>query len=128
LKIPFHKIRGESDFVLDLNEENNFSIKAKFTLKQKEYNLLHSLLKIEGSINSICNTCSDDIILEISEEIEFLISNGIYKGSHSEFDVIEAVDGEIDFNSILESEIELIRDDSYKKCDSCKDKEVNLEF
>jgi hypothetical protein len=125
LKTSFHKIKGESDFQLE-RKEDDFSLKADFTLQQKEKDTLFANLKIEGSIKSLCNSCSEDVILRVSEDIDFLISNGIFNGSHSELDVIEAMDGEIDFDYILDSELELIRSESYKKCDVCENRDSEV--
>jgi hypothetical protein len=127
LKTSFHKIKGESDFQIE-RKEDDFSLKADFTLQQKEKDTLFANLKIEGSIKSLCNSCSEDIILRVSEDIDFLISNGIFNGSHSELDVVEAMDGEIYFDYILDSELELIRSESYKKCDVCKNRDFEVEF
>jgi hypothetical protein len=127
LKVSFHKIKGESDFQIERREDDT-SLTANFTLKQKEKNTLFTNLKIEGSIKSMCNSCSDEIKLEVSENIEFLISNGIFNGSHSEFDVVEAIEGQIDFDDILDSELELIKSESYEKCDVCKNSETEIEF
>jgi hypothetical protein len=127
LKTSFHKIKGKSDFQIE-RKEDDFSLKADFTLQQKEKDTLFANLKIEGSIKSLCNSCSEDVILRVSEDIDFLISNGIFNGSHSELDVVEAMDGEIYFDYILDSELELIRSESYKKCDVCKNRDFEVEF
>ncbi|EJF06258.1 hypothetical protein ThvES_00016670 [Thiovulum sp. ES] len=127
MKTNFHKIKGESDFQIE-RKEDDFSLKADFTLQQKEKDTLFANLKIEGSIKSVCNSCSEDVKLRVSEDIDFLISNGIFNGSHSELDVIEALNGEIDFDYILDSELELTISESYKKCDVCENRDSEVEF
>jgi hypothetical protein len=127
MKVNFQKIKDESIFQLEKRDQR-FSIQGVFTLKPKEYNLLHSLLKIDGSIETSCNSCSKDISIEVDEEVEFLLSNGTYSGFHDQFDVVEALDGVIDLDGILAGELELIESSGYHRCDNCKDIDLNLEF
>lgn len=80
-----------------------------------------SLVKVEavlkGSIDIDCCRCGTSEISEISEELKLLLSDGIYKGNEAEFLVIEIENNLIDFDEIIESELNSIKSDYY----ICKD-------
>jgi hypothetical protein len=83
--------------------------------------------KLNGSLEKPCDICAQNFKLEIDEEIEFFISDGLYKDEDSiELDVVESFDGNADIEELLNSEIELIKSD-YHSCDNCKDID-ELEF
>ncbi len=73
-----------------------------------------------GSIEKACDTCAEEFKMPINEEIEFFISDGIYKDEDDiELDVVESFDGNVEIEELLNSEIELIKSD-YHSCESCK--------
>ncbi|MCK9454666.1 MAG: hypothetical protein WCY51_08895 [Sulfurimonas sp.] len=80
------------------------------------------LLKAElsGEIDVNCDICADEFKLDIDEELEFFISDGLYE-KHEEtlLDVVESLNSTVDLNEILRSEIELIKSD-YHNCKNCK--------
>ncbi|WP_345992294.1 hypothetical protein [Sulfurimonas sp. HSL-1716] len=58
-------------------------------------------------------------MLQLNEDVEFLISNGVYNGMREDYDVVESFDGNIDIEELLNSEIELIKS-GYHSCEDCK--------
>jgi len=87
--------------------------------------LLHA--NLNGSLEKSCDVCANDFKLEVDEDIEFFISDGLYKDDGTiELDVVESFNGFVDIDELLNSEIELIRSD-YHSCGYCKDIET-LEF
>ncbi|WP_457748818.1 hypothetical protein [Sulfurimonas sp.] len=75
---------------------------------------------INGTLQKSCDICAQDFYLEVNENIEFFINDGIFEDDGSvELDVVESLDGNVDIQELLNSEIELIRSD-YHSCDNCK--------
>ena len=56
--------------------------------------------------------------IEVDEELQLLLSDGIYKGDESEYLLIEVENSLIDFNEIIESELNSIKSD-YHICENC---------
>jgi len=76
--------------------------------------------KLSGFVAKDCDTCAEEFKLPVNEEIEFLISDGMYEDEDGiELDVVESFDGSVDIEELLHSEIELIKSD-YHSCDNCK--------
>ena len=77
--------------------------------------------RLNRSVEEVLYPALEDFKLDIDEDIEFFISDGLYEDDGSlELDVVESFDGFADIDALLHSEIELIRSD-YHSCDGCKD-------
>ncbi len=76
--------------------------------------------KLSGKIDVNCDICADEFILDVDEDLEFFVSDGIYE-KHEELllDVVESFDSTVDLEELMNSEIELIKSD-YHSCESCK--------
>ncbi|WP_200762591.1 hypothetical protein [Nitrosophilus alvini] len=74
---------------------------------------------IKNSILVTCRRCSKEFMIKLEESLHIKASDGIFKGNCEEADVIEFLDNKIDFDYILESEIESIKLD-YHLCEDCK--------
>ena len=105
---------------------SEFEIKSdKITFKgllQYDNAKLYSLkASIKGKLPVICDICADEYEMDVDEDVEFFISDGLYESSNeSLIDVVEAMDGEADLDEILASELELIKSD-YNTCPECID-------
>lgn len=104
----------------------DFEIKSE-KITFKGYLEYHSgkliLLKgdLQGTVSCECYLCANEFELPVDENIEFFISDGLYKSEDGAMvDIIESVDGQIDLNEVLSSEIELIKSD-YNSCESCRE-------
>lgn len=76
---------------------------------------------INGKLHKPCDMCAEDMQISVDEDVEFFISDGIYKDQDDiELDVVESFDGHADIDELLKSEIELIKSD-YHFCDNCKE-------
>lgn len=76
--------------------------------------------KLSGKINTDCDICADEFKLEVDEDVEFFISDGIYEKNEDSFlDVVEVLNFTVDLEEIMNSEIELIKSD-YIVCESCQ--------
>ncbi len=103
------------DFELKSDE-----ITFKGYLEYYEGKLILLKAKLEGSLLKPCDICAEEFKLDVDEDIEFFISDGLYEDDGSiELDVVESFDGNADIDELLYSEIELIRSD-YHSCDNCK--------
>lgn len=115
MELAFRKVAKEgSDFSL---KSENVHFFGKVFLKSSNKVFLKA--KLEGEAEHICDRCGEDIALKINEPVELIISDGIYQGELSELDVVETEGGVVNFDEILESEIQSYKSD-YHYCDKCK--------
>ncbi len=116
MKVMLRKVtKTPLDFELKSDE-----ITFKGYLEYYEGKLILLKAKLEGSLLKPCDICAEEFKLDVDEDIEFFISDGLYEDDGSiELDVVESFDGNADIDELLHSEIELIRSD-YHSCDNCK--------
>lgn len=117
MKIPFSRVAKGSIYPLQV-ESDKFSVEAEFSFQPKNSTMLLGHLRMRGELRSICNSCGDDVVEKVDEELDFLVNDGVFNGFDDEFDVIEALDSSIDLEEILLSELELIAS-SYFHCGKC---------
>lgn len=116
-KVPFNKKNFQIDYNL-VNFEGTFC-KMSQELVKVEAN-------ISGDLETICSRCGKSIVLSIDENIELFVSDGVYTSDEYDIDVIESYSGVVDFNHIIESELESIKSD-YHICDDCQNDSQLLE-
>lgn len=76
--------------------------------------------KLSGKITTDCDVCAEEFKLDVDEDIEFFISDGIYeKDEDSLLDVVESFEPTLEMEDLMNSEIELIKSD-YNSCENCK--------
>ena len=76
--------------------------------------------QLEGFFEKPCDICAEEFKMSLNENIVFFICDGIYKDNDSiELDVVESLNGIVDIEELLNSEIELIRSD-YHSCENCR--------
>ena len=110
----------------------------------KELEIIHNSVKIEGTFCKIsqslvkidavlkgstdidCCRCGVTEEIEVDEELQLLLSDGLYKGDESEYLVIEVENSLIDFDEIIQSELNSIKSD-YHLCDECTQLGDNFE-
>ncbi|MDQ7068487.1 MAG: hypothetical protein Q9M40_11210 [Sulfurimonas sp.] len=104
---------------LDFDVKSN-EITFKGYLQYHGGKLILLKANLKGTTLKDCDICAEELIMPLDENIEFFISDGIYKDEDGiELDVIESFNGEVEIEELLHSEIELIRSD-YHSCDECK--------
>ncbi len=122
MEISFFKIKQNP---LDINySKDNSSIKGTLERVNRDSVKLNSTF--DASVKVVCNRCGKEYIVNSSEPLELVLSDGRYN-SEKEIDVVEFFDGKIDFNYLIESEIASIQE-GYNLCDSCIDTDEILEF
>lgn len=114
MNIPFRRITQTPQEV----EVTSGGVTLKGTLAHKRHGLVIMNAHLSGELQLPCDICAEPFTEVLDEEIALLISDGVFEGSDDDFDVVE-MDGSIDMDELLNSEIELIRSD-YHSCPNCK--------
>ncbi|MBE0514760.1 hypothetical protein [Sulfurimonas sp.] len=115
MKIVLRKVNSTPlDFEVESNE-----ITFKGYLQYDADKLILLKAELSGEIDVNCDICADEFALEVNEDLEFFISDGLY-AKHEELllDVVESLDSTVDLVELMNSEIELIKSD-YHSCESC---------
>ena len=113
MKIEFKKI-SDQDHSLELNIDG---LKCVGNFKKESNDIVLLNAKLSGEMESICDQCGDEFDVEIDEDIVLRIVDG-YSKIQDDLDVIECFDSVIDFNDIINSEIESLKSDYYS-CEDC---------
>lgn len=121
MKIEFKKVpQDKKDLKVSFD-----SVNIEGTFCRISPSLVKIEAKLTGEVLVDCSRCPKDIELKLNEDLNLLISNGIFKGIEDDFLVIE-VDEIIDFDEIIKSEINSMRSDYYL-CSDCKNDNTNFE-
>ncbi|QOP40567.1 hypothetical protein [Sulfurimonas marina] len=117
MKILLRKVTNTPvEFELDSNE-----MTFKGYLEYYKPKLILLKANLNGKLEKPCDICAEDMQISVDEDVEFYISDGIYKDEGDiELDVVESFDGHADLDELLHSEIEMIKSD-YHSCDNCKE-------
>ena len=114
MKIEFRKVP-------QINKELEFnynSVKIEGTFCRISQSLVKIDAVLKGSTDIDCCRCGITEQIEVDEELQLLLSDGLYKGDESEYLLIEVENSLIDFNEIIESELNSIKSD-YHICNNC---------
>lgn len=116
MKIEFRKIPlNESEFTINLN-----SVKFSGTFCKILSKLAKLDGKIEGNLDVDCCKCGQIMDISLDEDIKFLVSDGIYSSTDEEENVVIEVDNHtLDFEEVLQSELESLKSEYYI-CNTCK--------
>ena len=115
MKIVFKKIpQSGVDF-----ETASDKIKFYGKLEKKSKNLVICTGKLEGTLDCQCARCGEDMSLHVDEDVDLLVSDGLYASSEELVEVMEFFDETVDLDTILQSEVETLRSD-YHYCAECE--------
>jgi len=116
MKIEFRKVpQTPKEFSAEFN-----SVKIEGTFCKMSPSLVKIDGKLTGKTSITCARCGQDETVTLDEDINFILSDGIYKSSSEEDDlIIEIEDSLINFDEIIESEISSIQSDYYI-CSECE--------
>jgi len=126
VKIEFKKVPRD---IKKLKVEFN-SVKIEGIFYKIALSLVKIEAKLSGNIEVDCSRCVQTETLTLDEELKLLLSDGIFKGEEKEeFLVIEVENSLIDFDEIIQSELNSIKSD-YHLCKKClqKDEFIEQEF
>lgn len=114
MSIPFRKITtSPQDFVVSKDE-----LEFKGSLVWTGKTFIDMKFNLSGKLLVACDSCAEEIKIDVKEPIHVLLTNGVYNGDEVDLDVVEVQNQEIDLEEILDSEIELIKS-GYFYCDQC---------
>ena len=122
MKIEFRKVP-------QINKELEFnynSVKIEGTFCRISQSLVKIDAVLKGSTDIDCCRCGITEQIEVDEKLQLLLSDGIYKGDESEYLLIEVENSLIDFDEIIQSELNSIKSD-YHLCDECTQLGDNFE-
>ncbi|WP_226799956.1 hypothetical protein [Arcobacter suis] len=94
------------------------SVKIEGTFCKISQSLVKIDAVLKGSTDIDCCRCGITEEIEVDEELHLLLSDGVYKSDESEYLVIEVENSLIDFDEIIESELNSIKSD-YHMCNEC---------
>ena len=115
MKILFRKIYATPSSV----SVKNGRIIAKGLFKALNHHLISVEWHVEGDMEVTCDRCGEPFDLHVNEPVSLRVSEGC--SEEEALDIIESHNGSVDFDALLESEIEAIKSD-YHYCTSCKEK------
>lgn len=74
-----------------------------------------------GTVFHACDRCATEFTLKVDEKVEVFASDGLYDNKSGEdlLNIVEFFDGSINFDTILQSELEALRSD-YHYCGGCE--------
>ncbi|WP_457606939.1 YceD family protein [Nitratifractor sp.] len=98
------------------------------TLEREEAHRVHLLGKIEGEIALECDRCGAEYRERVALPLDLRLSDRILT-LEEDLDIIEILDGTIDMEWLLESEIASYRS-TYHYCPQCRvnDRKVDIEY
>lgn len=122
MKIEFRKVpQTTKELLVQYN-----SVKIEGTFCRISSSLVKVDAVLKGKTDIDCCRCGITEVMEVNEELNLLLSDGIYSGNEEEYLVIEIEKGLIDFDDIIESELNSIKSD-YHICDECQKYGDNFE-
>lgn len=103
-------------------EINQNGVKVVGTFIKSSNKLVDIKMTIKGQVIVTCNRCAKEFSTDIDEEVELKVSDGMYTNTDEESEdlIYETFDSKVNFDEIIESEIESIKMD-YHFCSDCSD-------
>jgi len=124
MKIVFDKI-GQNPKPFDLTIEN---VNFKGTLVKSGYHRVRLDGSLDGVIDLTCDRCGDEYKQDMNSPLLLTLSDELIE-TEDDLDIIEFIDGVIDLEFIVQSEIASIQN-SYHNCENCENdtQEFEKEF
>ncbi len=121
MKIVFDKV-GYSKRDFNLNSKN-ISFSGNLIKDSRDRVKLDA--NLNGNLELICDRCGDRFIKDINFPLNLTLTNRVVE-TQDDLDIIEFLNGVIDLNFIVESEISSI-ENSYHICNICKNDKNEFE-
>ena len=119
MQITLRKV-GKTPLNFEKSVEN---ITLKGFLQYDKESLILLDATLYGTIVTDCALCGEEFNLEVNEELQFFVSDGVFIDKESSnIDVVETSNGVLDIDDLIHSELELIKSD-YNCCQQCKNKD-----
>lgn len=114
MKIEFRKVpQTTKELVAEFD-----SVKIEGTFCRISQSLVKINAVLKGKTEIDCCRCGVTDIIDVDEKLDILLSDGIYKNNEREEMIIEIENSLIDFDEIIQSELDSIRSDYYI-CEEC---------
>jgi uncharacterized metal-binding protein YceD (DUF177 family) len=113
MKIAFSRV-GQSEKSIKLTLKG---VTLEGTLVKRGYHQVKLDGKLEGTIKLICDRCGGEFPENVDAPLNLTLSEAIVH-TQDDLDIIEFLDGVIDLDFILESEIGSM-ENSYHRCPKC---------
>ncbi len=114
-RVPFRRVtRDGHPFAL---KHGKIGIEGSLRWYRPKLLLLEAVLS--GPLEVDCYRCGTSFAIMLDEKVEFLLSEGVFRGQDEEYDVVEVHEELIDLDAVFDSEIALIESD-YHSCENCK--------
>ena len=82
---------------------------------------------IDGNLEVQCCKCGEEFNISLNEDTNLIISDGIYSSKEDEESIVIEIDDHfVDFDFILQSELESIKSEYYI-CDSCQNSDSYID-
>jgi len=123
MKIVFDKI-GQSVKPFDLTVNN---VRLEGSLVKSGYHRLRLEGNLEGEVELACDRCGDEYHYNMKSPLHLTLSDEVIE-TEDDLDIIEFIDGVVDLEFIVQSEIAV--QNSYHYCEKCAndDEEFEQEF
>jgi uncharacterized metal-binding protein YceD (DUF177 family) len=123
MKIPFQNIGSQPKSIDRVLEGGDFKVSISGTLTRKGLGMAQLNGVLKGSVQLICDRCGEPFVYDVDEKVTLKITDTPHKsseglGDEQDYDIIEFLDGIIDLDEIIMSEVNAIKFD-YHKCENC---------
>jgi hypothetical protein len=117
LKVEFKKIaKTPKEFKVSyLDEGSSLTLEGSFF--KSSSGLIEIDARLAGTLRRACDFCAEDVGIDVDEDIKLYASEELYSGDDS-IDVVEFEGSVLDFDVLLQSEVESIKSD-YFRCKNC---------
>jgi len=121
VKIVFDKI-GQSAKPFELTVDG---VKLEGTLAKSGYHRLRLEGNLDGQVELTCDRCGDEYHYDMKSPLHLTLSDEVIE-TEDDLDIIEFIDGVIDLEFIVQSEIASVQN-SYHYCEKCANDETEFE-
>lgn len=124
MKIPFNSVGTQVKPIDYTLKGVDFEINLQGSLKRKSYGIAELDAVFKGNVLLECDACAEAINETVEEKVTLKLTDAPYStseghGDELDYDIIEFLDGMIDLDEIIISEVNTIKYD-YHKCEKCK--------
>jgi len=123
MKIPFQNIGPSPKSINCTLEGDDFKITIEGTLSKKGLGMARLEGTLKGTVQLVCDRCGDLFPYAVDEKVMLKITDTPHKsseglGDEQDYDIIEFLDGIVDLDEIITSEVNAIKFD-YHRCENC---------
>ncbi len=105
---------------------NTSGISLEGTLVKRGYHRVRLEGNLEGEVELTCDRCGEGYQYDMTAPLHLTLSDEVIE-TEDDLDIIEFIDGVIDFEFIVQSEIASVQN-SFHYCEKCEKSDETLEF